>query len=78
MSERHKSKSRMLFLTVFGALAMLPPLVLLFNQPIFYFGVPQIVFYLFALWMLLIIGTALLTRTLPREKSEHDTPEAEI
>lgn len=77
MSERHRLKSGMFLLTLFGALLMLPPLVLLFNQPIFYFGVPQIVFYLFGLWLMLIIGTALLTRAMPREKSEPGANEAD-
>ena len=59
----------MLVLALFGALLLLPPLVYVFNQPISHFGVPQIVIYLFAVWLALIIGTALLTRALPREDS---------
>lgn len=60
----------MLMLTVFGGLLMLPPLVYVFNQNITHFGIPQIVFYLFALWMLLIVGTALLTHAMPRDETE--------
>jgi hypothetical protein len=67
MAERPKLVSGMLVLTVFGALLLLPPLVYVFNQPLSHFGVPQIVIYLFAVWLVLIIGTALLTRALPRE-----------
>ncbi|MET3925428.1 hypothetical protein [Devosia sp. 2618] len=59
----------MLLLTVLGALLMMPPLVYVFDQPIFHFGIPQIVFYLFVLWLLLIIGTALLARALPNDDS---------
>lgn len=62
----------MLVLTVFGCLLMLPPLVYVFNQSITHFGIPQIVFYLFAVWMLLIVGTALLVRAMPREKPGGD------
>ncbi|QDZ10134.1 hypothetical protein [Devosia ginsengisoli] len=57
----------MLLLTVLGAALMLPPLVYVFDQPIAHFGIPQIVVYLFALWLLLIVGTAVLTHALPRE-----------
>ena len=67
----------MLLLTIFGALLMLPPLVYVFNQPIAHFGIPQIVLYLFAVWLLLIVGTALLTHALPREGSDDGPGEGE-
>jgi len=60
----------MLLLTVLGAALMLPPLVYVFNQPITHFGIPQIVFYLFAVWLLLIVATALLTHALPGDKPD--------
>ena len=63
--DRRKLIGGMLLLTVFGAMLLLPPLVYVFNQPITHFGIPQIVFYLFAVWLLLITGMALLTRALP-------------
>ena len=69
MADRRKLVAGMLVLALFGALLLLPPLVYVFNQPISHFGVPQIVIYLFAVWLALIIGTALLTRALPREDS---------
>lgn len=62
----------MLVLTVFGSLLMLPPLVNVFNQSITHFGIPQIVFYLFAVWMLLVVGTALLVRAMPRDEPDGD------
>jgi len=68
MAEHRKLTGGMLVLTVLGACLMLPPLVYVFDQPIDHFGIPQIVVYLFALWLLLIVGTALLTHALPREK----------
>jgi len=67
----------MLLLTVLGALLMLPPLVYVFNQPISHFGVPQIVFYLFAVWLLLIVATALLTRALPPDERDAETGDGE-
>lgn len=68
MPELRKLTSGMLLLTVFGALLVLPPLVYVFNQPIFHFGIPQIVFYLFVVWLLLIGGTALLAHAVPRDE----------
>lgn len=67
----------MLLLTVLGACLMLPPLTYVFDQPIAHFGIPQIVLYLFVLWLALIVGTALLTHALPREGQETDTGEGE-
>lgn len=64
----------MLVLTIFGALLLVPPLVYVFNQPISHFGVPQIVIYLFVVWLLLIVGTAVMTHALPREEAEPSPP----
>ncbi|MCY1563080.1 hypothetical protein D9M68_1005660 [compost metagenome] len=61
-----------LLLALFGALLMLPPLVYLFDHPITHFGIPQIVLYLFALWLLMIIGTGLITHAMPRQKLDDD------
>ena len=60
-----------------GAALMLPPLVYVFNQPLTVFGIPQIVFYLFAVWLLLIIGTATLTYTISPDRNEADANEGE-
>ena len=70
MPELRKIRSSMLLLTVLGGLLMLPPLVYLFQQPISHFGIPQIVIYLFAVWLLLVIGTGLLAHALPRDEPE--------
>ena len=72
MPDRRKLESGMLALAGFGALLFVPPLVLIFNQRISHFGVPQIVVYLFAVWGLLVIGSAVLTHYLPR----HEPPES--
>ena len=71
MPDRRKLESGMLVLAGFGALLLVPPLVLIFNQRISHFGIPQIVVYLFAVWGLLVIGTAVLTHYLPR----HEPPD---
>lgn len=65
MSDRRKLESAVLVFAVFSAMLILPPLVYIFNKPILHFGLPQIVLYLFAAWLLMVIGTALLTRHLP-------------
>ena len=70
--DRRKLQSATLVLTVLGALLMLPPFVMVFNQPISHWGLPQTVIYLFAVWLLLIGGTALLNHQLPREPSDTD------
>lgn len=65
----------MFMLTAGGLLLLLPPLVHVFNHDVDVFGVPQIVFYLFGVWLLLIGGTAGLTRLLapePEGKAEVD------
>ena len=65
----------MFILTAGGFLALLPPVVYIFNHEGSVFGVPQIVFYLFGVWLLLIVGTAGLTRLLrpePAAKTEVD------
>ena len=66
MPDRRKLESGMLVLAAFGALLFVPPLVFVFNQRISHFGIPQIVIYLFVVWILLIIGTAVLTHYLPK------------
>lgn len=70
MADRRKLTGGMLLLTVFGSMLILPPLVYVFNQPSAPFGIPQIVFYLFAVWLLLIVGTALLTHALPPDETD--------
>jgi hypothetical protein len=77
MVDLRKLKGGMLVLTVFGALLMLPPLVHVFNHPIAHFGIPQIVFYLFAVWLLLIVATALLAHAVPADEAEAEPGEGD-
>ena len=70
MQDRRKTVGGMLVLSLGGLLLLLPPVVYLFNHDIAVFGVPQIVFYLFGVWLALIVGTAWLTGRLSREPSE--------
>ncbi|WP_152565969.1 hypothetical protein [Devosia riboflavina] len=59
----------MFLLTAAGLLLLVPPLVHLFNHDFTVFGVPQIVFYLFGVWLALIVSTGVLASWLPRERS---------
>lgn len=58
----------MLVLTVLGFLLLVPPLVHLFNHDLRIAGVPQIVVYLFGVWLALILGTVVLTRHLEPDR----------
>tara|TARA_R100000365_G_C2731268_1_gene61494 strand:+ start:305 stop:538 length:234 start_codon:yes stop_codon:yes gene_type:complete len=70
MTARRKLESGVFVFVVFGALLIIPPLVYIFNHPILFFGVPQIVLYLFGVWALLVLGAAMLTHYLPRASDE--------
>ena len=63
--------SAALFITVFGALLLLPPLANVFQLQRRFFGVPAELIYLFLCWVALIGAAFWLSRRLPRE------PEAE-
>lgn len=66
--DRRKIVGGMFLLTVAGLLLLVPPLVHLFNHDFTVFGVPQIVFYLFGVWLALIVATGALTSWVPRER----------
>lgn len=73
---RRKIIGAALFLTLFGALALMPPLILLFRFDALVFGIPVETVYVFALWMSLIVGAALLSRRLPDDGPE--PPERDV
>ncbi|MBJ3784247.1 hypothetical protein [Devosia sediminis] len=68
MADRRRVVGGMLVLTVAGFLLLVPPLVQLFNHPVMFLGVPQIVVYLFGVWLALILGTVALTRHLQADQ----------
>ncbi|MEO0999520.1 MAG: hypothetical protein AAFW69_02770 [Pseudomonadota bacterium] len=57
-------------LPVAGLLALLPPLVGLFAEPVRARGVPLILLYVFGVWIALIVGTRMLARRLAAEEEE--------
>lgn len=66
---RRKLIGAALFFTLFGVIAMMPPLVLAFRFDALVFGVPVETVYIFALWIFLVGGAIVLGRVLP-----HDEP----
>lgn len=57
-------------LPVAAALLIVPPLLTLFDAGLLVFGVPLQTLYLFAVWLAMIAGAALLARWLPA--ADHD------
>ena len=58
MSEQRRRRDWLIVLFVAGLLAFNYPLLGLVNSVALLFGVPVLYFYLFAIWLLLIIGVA--------------------
>ena len=70
--DRRKLESAALFLTIVGALLIMPPLAVVFQIERRVFGLPAEVIYLFIVWLLLILGAWWLGKRLPRQSSEDD------
>jgi hypothetical protein len=74
---RRKLNSAALALSGLGALLIMPPLVLLFNERTRLFGVPAEVIYLFLAWLVLIVGAAWFSTRIPDDALREDKPEGE-
>jgi hypothetical protein len=70
--DRRKLESAALFLTLAGALLIMPPLAVVFQIQRRVFGVPAEVIYLFVVWALLVVGAWWLGRCLPRQPAKDD------
>lgn len=66
---RRKLVAASLFFTVFGALAYLPPLILLLRYDVRVFGVPVETVYVFVLWIALVVGARWFSSVLPDDRS---------
>jgi hypothetical protein len=75
--ERRKLTSAALFFTIFAAMLILPPLVLLFNFKARFLGLPAEMIYLFVVWMGLAVGTAWFAYRLPHEAGLEKTEDLE-
>lgn len=67
---RGKLISAALFFGILGTMLFMPPLVLLFNVRARPLGVPVEVIYLFAVWVVLVAGTAWFAYRLPDDHPE--------
>jgi len=65
--ERRKLESTALFLTLFAAMLIMPPLALVFQVEDRFLGIPVEVIYLFFVWAGMIVAAHWLGRQLPRE-----------
>ena len=68
--ERRKLTSAALVLTLLGAVLFMPPIATVFQIHRLVLGVPSEVIYLFAVWVLLVVGAWWLSRRLPREDED--------
>ncbi|HSH12414.1 MAG TPA: hypothetical protein VLA15_01645, partial [Desulfurivibrionaceae bacterium] len=59
MPEAKQRKERLIVLTLVGVIAMNYPLLSLFSRVKLLCGVPVLFLYLFAVWLLFILGVAL-------------------
>lgn len=71
---RRKLVAAALFFTAFGALAYMPPLVLLFRLDVRVLGVPIETVYVFALWVALLLGARWFSRVLPDDRPPPGRP----
>lgn len=67
---RRKTTGAALAFALFGALATLPPVVLLFRFDALIFGIPVETVYIFLLWIVLVAGAVIFSRTLPNDDPE--------
>ncbi len=74
MNKPRKLEFIAFMLPVLGLLAIMPPLVSIRNVPVFFFGIPSIIAYLFGVWFLLILGAYLLQRLLPGKPPDPSDP----
>ena len=66
---RRRTIGAALFFTLFGTIAIMPPLLFVATGNADIFGVPVAMVYIFAIWIFLIVGASVLARYLP-----HDEP----
>jgi hypothetical protein len=71
-SARARDAARLL--PIFGLFLLMPPVISLFAVPADVAGVPLLVLYLFAVWLALVLGAALLGRLLEPRTAPEDPP----
>lgn len=68
--DRRKTVSAALFVTLFGILLFLPPLMRIVQTEARLFGAPVELVYMFAAWSVLVIAAWWLGRNLPEARDE--------
>ena len=74
MLRRDRTKDQLVALFVLGVLLLLPPLVVIFNQPLRFLGIPVLYLYLFLAWFMLICMTAAVVRQIDASESTDASP----
>jgi peptidoglycan/LPS O-acetylase OafA/YrhL len=69
MIGRSRTHERLIALFLLGLLLLLPPVLVIFNQPARIAGVPVLYLYLFFAWAILIGLTAAVTRRIGDEQT---------
>lgn len=64
--KRRETRDRSMVLLVVGAALLMPPVAGIFLLDGTIFGIPIVIFYIFAVWLALIVGAALLAKPLGR------------
>jgi hypothetical protein len=67
---RRKTVSAALFVTLFGTMLFLPPLLGLVHNEARIFGAPVELIYMFAAWAALVVAAVWLGKHLPDERGE--------
>lgn len=75
MANQRRLETAALVLPVFGALLVIPPLLGVFNVPHAILGIPIVAVYFFAVWIGLIVATAILSRRLGRGQADRNGDE---
>lgn len=63
---RRETRDRSMVLLIVGASLLMPPVAGIFLLDGTVFGIPFLIFYIFAVWLALIIGAAILAKPLGR------------
>ncbi len=66
MAIGRRLRDALILLPVAGAIAFVPPVILLFDAPVDVLGIPLQVFYVFSVWLALVVVGAMVGRRIGR------------
>ena len=70
--QRHRTHDRATILLILGVVLLMPPLAGVFNLEARIAGIPLTLVYLFSVWAVLIVGTAVMSGRLGRGERNED------